>query len=188
MLDENAFGLLLAYHDLEDDEYAGERADFVERYRAFTTLVRERLAAEPPAPRARAVDLGHALYVELLEDGEEHVELIAWLRGFRAALAERDYRTAAFLTYGSAWVEEEPVAASVDCGTVKLLAVSLPSEPFRRALLGEAATHGDEDAGQAGWGPGLYLDVDAVEALGKKPKNAPTILRAGGAAFFRAGS
>lgn len=188
MLDENAFGLLIAYHDLEDDEYAGERADFVERYRAFRELVRARLASEPPARCARAVDLGHAIYVELLEDEDARAELIAWLRGLRAALAERDYRSAAFLTYGSAWVEETPEPDGVDCGTVKLLQASLPSEPFRRALLGEAATHGDEDAGQEGWGPGLYLDVDAVEALGKKPKNAPTVLRAGGAGFFRAGS
>lgn len=188
MLDENAFGLLIAYHDLEDDEYAGERSDFIERYRAFRELVRARLTSEPPARRARALDLGHAVYVELLEDEEERAELIGWLRGFRAALAERDYRTAAFLTYGSAWVEEISGGESVECGAVRLLAVSLPSEPFRRALLGEAASHGDEEAGQEGWGPGLYLDVDAVEALGKKPKNAPTILRSAGAAFFRAGS
>lgn len=187
MLDENAFGLLIAYHDLEDDEYAGERADFVERYRTFVAIVRERLMAEPPAARARALELGHALYVELLAD-DEPVELIAWLRGFRAALAERDYRTAAFLTYGSAWTEESPTAVHVECGVVTLSRASLPSEPLRRALLGEAATHGDEDGGQEGWGPGLYLDVDALDALGRKPKNAPTVLRAGGAAFFRAGS
>jgi hypothetical protein len=187
MLDENAFGLLIAYHHLEDDEYAGERADFVERYRTFAKLVRERLAAQPPAARARAVDLGHALYVELLSD-DEPADLIAWLRGFRALLAEHAYQTAAFLTFGAAWVEEAPGADVVECGSVKLLLASLPSEPLRRALLGEAATHADEDDGEEGWGPGLYLDVDAVEALGRKPKNAPTVLRAGGAAFFRAGS
>jgi len=187
MLDENAFGLLIAYYDLEDDEYSGERDDFVERHRSFAAIVRERLTAEPPAARARAVELGHAVYVELLAD-DEPAELIAWLRACRAAFAERDYRTACFLTYGAAWVAQTPGPTSIELGAVTLVAASLPSEPFRRALLGEAATHGDEDAGQEGWGPGLYLDVDAVEALGRKPKNAPTILRAGGAAFFRAGS
>jgi hypothetical protein len=187
MLDENAFGLLIAYHRLEDDEYAGERADFIERYRTFVKLVREHLAAQPPAPQARAVDFGHAVYVELLGD-DEHADLLAWLRSLRAVLGEHAYQTAAFLTFGGAWVEETPGTAVIECGSVKVLSASLPSEPLRRALLGEAATHGDEDDGREGWGPGLYLDVDAVEALGRRPKNAPTILRAGGAAFFRAGS
>ena len=57
-----------------------------------------------------------------------------------------------------------------------------------RALLAEAATHGDETTVSEGWGPGLYLDLEAVEALGRRPKNTPTILRSGGAEFFRAGS
>ena len=81
-----------------------------------------------------------------------------------------------------------PAAQFVDCGSVKLFRASRPSEPLRRSLLAEAATHGDEQEGTEGWGPGLYLDVEAVEALGRKPKNAPTILRSGGAEFFRAGS
>ena len=65
---------------------------------------------------------------------------------------------------------------------------STASASYLVALLAEAATHGDEQAAVEGWGPGLYLDVEAVEALGRKPKNAPTILRAGGVEFFRAGS
>jgi len=69
---------------------------------------------------------------------------------------------------------------------LKLVNASGPSEPLRRALCADAASRGDQDA--AGWGPGLYLDVDAVEALGRKPKNQPTILRSGGAEYFRAGS
>lgn len=188
MIDENAFGLLISYYDIEDDEYQGEREDFIERYATFTALIRDRLTEKPPGTSARAMDLGYAFYVEL-PDGEQHGDLIAWLRELRATLSEHGFVTAGMLTHGSSWVEEqEPRPDIVDCGTVKLFRASLPSEPLRRSLLAEAATHGDEQAAVEGWGPGLYLDVEAVEALGRKPKNAPTILRAGGAEFFRAGS
>jgi hypothetical protein len=188
MIDENAFGLLIAYFSLEDDEYAGEREDFVERYAAFARIVRERLAEHPPGGGGHAVDLGHALYLELLEDHEPS-DLIGWLKATRSALAEQDYRTAGILSFGSSWVDTEaPRSETVQVGKLTLTRVSLPSEPLRRALLAEAATHGDEETGVEGWGPGLYLDIEAVEALGKKPKNEPTVLRTSGVRFFRAGS
>jgi hypothetical protein len=107
----------------------------------------------------------------------------------RALLAEHDFATAGMLTHGSCWVDEQdPRPDIVDCGTVKLVRASRPSEPLRRCLLAEAATHGSDEAEETGWGPGLYLDLEAVEALGRKPKNTPTILGCGGAEFFRAGS
>ena len=188
MIDENAFGLLLSYFDIEDAEYEGEREDFVERYATFAALVRDRLTEKPPGTNARAIDLGYAFYVEL-PDGEQLADLIGWLRELRATLAEREFLTAGMLTHGSCWVDaEDPRPDIIDCGSVKLFRASRPSEPLRRALLAEAATHGDDEAGVEGWGPGLYLDREAVEALGRKPKNAPTILRSGGAEFFRAGS
>jgi len=188
MIDENAFGLLVSYYDIEDDEYEGEREDFVERYATFTALIRDRLTEKPPGASARAIDLGYAFYIELT-DGEQHGDLITWLREVRATLSEHGFATAGMLTHGSCWVDEQdPRPDIVDCGSVKLFRASRPSEPLRRSLLAEAATHGDEQAAVEGWGPGLYLDVEAVEALGRKPKNAPTILRAGGAEFFRAGS
>jgi hypothetical protein len=188
MIDENAFGLLIAYFSIEDDEYRGERQEFVDRYLRFEGLVRDRLSSHPPGSNARAFDLGFAFYVEL-SDGEQTGDPISWLRELRAGLAEHDYSTAGVLTHGSCWVDEsDPRPDIVDCGSVRLVRASRPSEPLRRALLAEAATHGDETAGTEGWGPGLYLDVEAVEALGRRPKNAPTILRIGGAEFFRAGS
>jgi len=188
MIDENAFGLLVSWFDVEDEEYGGEREQFIERYAAFSARVRDRLSETPPADAARAIDFGHAFYVEL-PDGDQTVELIAWLRELRALLAEHGFATAAMLTHGSSWVDEqEPRPDIVDCGRVKLLRASRPSEPLRRCLLAEAATHGGETDEDEGWGPGLYLDVEAVEALGRKPKNTPTILRSGGAEFFRAGS
>jgi hypothetical protein len=188
MIDENAFGLLISYFDIEDDEYEGEREQFIERYATFTALVRDRLSEKPPGTNARAIDLGYAFYVEL-PDGEQQGDLIGWLRELRATLAEHDYATAGMLTHGSCWVDEQdPRPDIVDCGSVRLVRASRPSEPLRRSLLAEAATHGDEQVGAEGWGPGLYLDVEAVEALGRRPKNTPTILRSGGAEFFRAGS
>jgi hypothetical protein len=188
MIDESAFGLLIAYYGIENDEYAGEPEDFVERYTGFASAWRERLTQASPAASGRALDLGHALYVELLE-GEEAGDPISWLRATRALLAERGFESAGVLTFGATWVDAPGARPELtQAGNLVLLHASLPSEPFRRALLAEAATHGDEDAGIEGWGPGLYLDVDAVEALGRKPKNTPTVLRAGGAQFYRGGS
>lgn len=175
MIDENAFGLLVSYFNIEDDEYAAEREQFVDRYATFAALVRDRLTETPPGTAVRAIDLGYAFYVEL-PDGEQSLDLIAWLRELRATLAEHDYETAGMLTHGSSWVDEQdPRPDVVDCGTVKLVRASRPSEPLRRALLAEAATHGDEQLDLEGWGPGLYLDLEAVEALGRKPKNLSLI-------------
>lgn len=188
MIDENAFGLLISYYNVEADEYEGEREQFVERYATFSAVVRDRLTEQPPGEGARAIDLGHAFYVEL-GDGDQRADLIAWLRELRATLSEHDFLTAGMLTHGSCWVDaEDPRPDIVECGSVKLFRASRPSEPLRRALLAEAATHGDEELEIEGWGPGLYLDLEAVAALGRKPKNAPTVLRSGGAEFFRAGS
>lgn len=188
MIDENAFGLLVSYFGIEEDEYAGEREQFVERYTQFCFLVCERLTENPPGSTVRAIDLGYAFYVEL-PDGEQAGDLIGWLRDLRATLTEHGFDSAGVLTHGSCWVDEhDPRPDIVDCGSVKLFRASRPSEPLRRSLLAEAATHGDPELGAEGWGPGLYLDVEAVEALGRRPKNTPTILRSGGAEFFRAGS
>ena len=187
MIDENAFGLLIAYLSLEDDEYGSEREDFVVRHATFTELVRARLRDNAPGSPARALELGHAYYVEVLE-GEHTGDLIAWLRETRALLNEQGFATAGILTFGSSWLHADETAPHVvELGAVKLSRASGPSEPFRRALSADTAARGDEDGGTAGWGAGLYLDVTAVEALGRKPKNAPTILRSGGAEFFRAG-
>lgn len=188
MLDENAFGLLIAYLSLEDDEYGSEREDFVARHATFTELLRGRLRDQPPGSTARALELGHALYVEVLED-EHAADLIVWLRETRALLSEQGFATAGILTFGSSWLDADETAPhAVELGAVRLAHASGPSEPFRRALSADVAARGDEDGGTAGWGAGLYLDVTAVEALGRKPKNAPTILRSGGAEFFRAGA
>ena len=188
MTDENAFGLLIAYLNIEDDEYAGEREEFVAHHARFTSCLRARLAEQPPSSTARGIELGHALYVEVV-DGEQDRDLISWLRETRSALAEHGYVTAGILTHGGSWRDDaEPRPSVDDVGPVRLVRASGPSEPLRRALLADAAARVDDAGDVAGWGAGLYLDVEAVEALGRKPKNQPTVLRCGGVEFFRAGA
>jgi hypothetical protein len=186
MIDENAFGLLVSYYEIEQDEYGLERDEFVKRYRAFVGAVEECVEALPLGRGVRCLDLGHAVYFELAE-GDETEDPLGWLRLVRARLTARDFVTLGLLTYGSRWVDEPDAAAPpVQLGDVRVLRASLPSEALRRALYGDAAGRQDEDC--PGWGPGLYVDTEALEPLGRKLKNAPTALMASGATFYRFGA
>lgn len=188
MIDEDAFGLLISYLNIEDDEYGGEREDFVMRHSTFRDLVGHRLLSQPPGNGAHAIDLGHSIYIELLE-GNQDGDLIGWLRAVRTELSDSEFVTAGILTYGSSWCDgSDPCPALMDIGAIKMIRASNPSEPLRRALCADAACRGDEEAGDPGWGSGLYLDVEAVETLGRKPKNQPTILRSKGCQYYRAGA
>jgi hypothetical protein len=185
MIDENAFGLLVSYFQIEDDEYGLEPEEFVARYRAFRAALDECIAGLALGQDARAVDLGHAVYLEISE-GDETEDPFHWLRDVRARLGARDFVTVGVLSHGSRWVEEEasdPDAEEAQLGGVRVHRVSLPSEPFRRALYADAASRVDDDC--PGWGPGLYVDAEAIEALKKKLKNVPTALVASGATFYR---
>lgn len=190
MIDENAFGILIAYFDIEDDEYRLDREPFVERFELFRTTLLEYLETTPPGENARAVHLGHALYVEVPE-GDETESPMTWARSARRVLLDRGFVTTGAVTHGSRWVEEETSEAHLgfDQGReARVLHVSTPSEPFRRALYAEAATHAEDEGEAGGWGPGLYVDIEALDALGLKPKNAPTALRIAGATFYRTGA
>lgn len=189
MLDENAFGLLISYFWIENDEYALEPEQFLARLERFRTLVLEAAAEEPPGADATALDLGHAFYFEV-GDGDQVGDPIAWLNRRRARLSEAEIVSAAVLTHGSRWVSAEDgrvVRGSEARGGLQLLRVGGPSEPLRRALDADGASRLDDAEDADGWGPGLYVEVDAVEALGKKFKNAPTPLRAGTGTFYRLG-
>ncbi len=186
MIDENAFGLLISWFDAEDAEYALEREAFVKRFLEFREVGRECLGF-PLGSGLRVLELGHALYVELSE-GDENEDPIVWLKMTRARLSERDFVTAGVLSHGSRWVGEETLPAVEWRGEIALASCSLPSEPLRRALYADTLTRPDEDVDDPGWGPGLYVDTEAVEALGRKLKNAPTPLRAGGATYYRVGA
>lgn len=184
MIDEDAFGILFSYYEVEDDEYGSDdRADFVRRFEAFerlTLLAVEDL--ELPAGH-HVVCLGHAVYVEVA-DREDTPQLFARFRAAAARLSSEGYVNVAVLAHGSRWVDEDAgVQLSIAGEGPSVARISRPSEPLRRALFVSALAQGDEQV--AGWGPGVYADTEALEALGKTPKNAPTVLRAPGAEFFR---
>ncbi len=190
-VDENAFGLLVAYFAVEDDEYALEREEFAERFEAFRLGVYDFAALNPLGEGARALDLGHAMYFEVAA-GDEAGDVLGWMKQLRTSLSDAGFQTLGVITHGSRWVPEEDrfEAHTQAVGTVEVTAWTRPSEPLRRALYAEAASRpsGDDAASEAnGWGAGLYFDTEAVEALGRTPKNAPTALEFAGASFYRVG-
>jgi hypothetical protein len=181
--DENAFGVLIGYHAIEDDEYALEPAEFAARFTAFRDAVRGCVEAFPLAQSATARELGHAVYIEFA-DGDQLEDPITWIKTVRAKLNATELKSVGVLSHGGRWlsdvVEELPSS-----GGVAWLPGSLPSEPLRRALYAETATHGADENDESAWGPGIYVDTEAIEALGRTLKNAPTPLAVAGATFFR---
>lgn len=181
--DENAFGVLLGYHALEDDEYALEPADFAARFAQFRAAVRSCVEAFPLAESLLVRELGHAVYLEFA-DGDQKEDPIAWIKLARARLTGKALVSVGVLSHGGRWLCEAPEAPPELPG-VEWLSVSLPNEPLRRALYAETACHGADENDEAAWGPGLYVDTEAIEALGRALKNAPTPLAVAGATFFR---
>jgi hypothetical protein len=194
IIDENAFGILVSYFGVEDEEYGLQRAEFVKRFELFRQVVRDALRDVPLGAGVRAVDFGHAVYVEVAE-GDQSTSPIGWARQVRERLAERDFDSAVFVTHGSRWVDEDAdsFVSTEHLGDAGLLTISNPSEPLRRAFYADAASRDGgadpdgSDVESRAWGPGLYLDTEAAEALTLAPKNAPTVLSASGAGFYRVG-
>jgi hypothetical protein len=183
--DENAFGVLIGYHALEDDEYRLEPEEFAARFAQFRGAVRACVEAFPLAENVLVRELGHAVYLEFA-DGEQKEDPIGWIKLVRARLTGLELPSVGVLSHGGRWLTqtdemETPPAVS----GVTWLSVSLPNEPLRRALYAETATHPADESDEAAWGPGLYVDTEAVEALGRALKNAPTPLAVAGATFFR---
>lgn len=186
MIDENAFGILICWFDVEDEEYGLSRDDFVERYRAFRKVVTSFVEGRSPG-KAHGADFGHAFYFELAQ-GDESGDPIVWLKSLRAALAEQEFVTIGVLSHGGRWVDVpgELAVGIVRIGELPVARLSASSEPLRRALYADGAAHPvDEDDAEIGWGPGLYVDSEAIEALGRRLKNEPTALVAAGATFYR---
>jgi hypothetical protein len=181
MIDENAFGVLVSWYDIEDAEYGMEPDEFAERWREFVAAWHEALEVFRLGDGAEALDLGHALYVEIA-DGDQAEDPIVWLKMVRARIAEKGFTTVGIVSHGGRWREELP--SEVKCA-IPVTVGARPSEAFRRALFAETATHEDEELAPDGWGPGIYVDSEAIEALGRQLKNAPTPLASGGATFFR---
>jgi hypothetical protein len=210
LIDENAFGVLISYFAVEDDEYGLEREEFAARFEAFRANIRAYLSEFPLGQGAFALDLGHAFYAEVAE-GDQGLNPLTWVKKLRAELLEEEFQTVAVVTHGSRWVDPQgntTTQSTEHLGEFALVTASNPSEPLRRALYADTASRPqdqgeqgnddhehdghdghDSDEGQepSGWGPGVYLDTEAAEALSMTPKNAPTILWSGGAGFYRAG-
>jgi hypothetical protein len=186
VIDENAYGLLISWFDIEDVEYSTEREEFAARYTEFRATLVGCLDAKPLGQNVRALDLGHAFYLELA-DGDEHADPIKWLREVRAQLAELGFNSVNVVCHGGRWVDSEAEAeafARERFGDVLLVRASRPSEPLRKALAAESAAHPIDDE-TPGWGPGLYVESEVIEALGRKLKNAPTALVAADTSFYR---
>jgi hypothetical protein len=184
MIDEDAFGILFSYFDVEDDEYGSdERAEFVERFEAFERTVLDLVARMELGVGHHILCLGHAIYVEVA-DGEHGPDLLSRVRRSSALLTRADFVNVTVLSHGGRWVTPgQPPALSITEGPPRIAHVSRPSEPLRRALDADTMARPDDEID--GWGPGLYADTEALAALGKAPKNAPTVLRARGAQFYR---
>ena len=184
MIDEDAFGILFSYYEVEDDEYGSDdREAFVERFSSFEREALASLGGMALPEDHHIVCLGHAIYAELRDDGDVG-DLLGRVRAASARLSREGFVNVTVLSHGSRWVREgEGVALSLTEEAPRVSRISQPSEPLRRALEAEAFARRDEE--ENGWGPGVYVDTEALEALGKTPKNAPTVLRARGAAFFR---
>jgi hypothetical protein len=187
VVDQNAFGLLVAFFDIEDAEYSLEPEEFVARCQRFRELALAHLRERALANGTTAFDLGHALYFEF-EDGDQLEDPMAWLRALSRRLGDAEFAVVAVLSHGGRWVDEGPgdAASNGASSGPAIVRVTRPSEAFRRALYAEAATHGSE--GDDGWGPGVFVDEEAIGALKRTFRNAPTPLLASGAKFFRLGS
>jgi hypothetical protein len=185
VIDENALGVLISYVALEEDEYeSDDTGPFVARVTDFRGVCLEALKDAAPAANTHALFIGHALYVEVPE-AEQKPKLVSFVRALRERLEERSIATAAVVTFGGRWVEREDVVAVdvVESEHFKWTEVSLPSEPFRKALQVDAAWRDKE----AGWEPGLYFDAEVLEPLGLNLKNQPTPLYIGDTTYFRVG-
>lgn len=182
--DENAFGVLIGYFAIEDDEYRLEAGEFSARFVEFRNALRGCLETFPLAKSAVVREFGHAVYVEFA-DGDQAEDPIAWIKLVRARLNALEFVSLGVLSHGGRWLAEASEPAPPELPGLQWQPVSLPSEPLRRALYAETASHGDDDDDERAWGPGIYVDTEAVEALGRTLKNAPTPLSVAGATFFR---
>lgn len=229
MIDENAFGVLIAHYDLESVEYSLSEVAFLEYLARFAEVVAGRLAAQPLSGELRRIELGHALYLEFA-DGDQQVDPIGWLRSVRQALIDADLPNICVLTAGGRWIPGTHEAAtseaessrdldgtharesgawrvgspaevedsSAQASPMPLVDPRLgdeaattfgPSEALRKAFAAEAfAQPTTSEGSDGGWGPGLYVEKDAIEQLGKNLRNAPTALPVLSATFYRIGT
>src|SRR5512145_1227647 len=140
VIDENAFGILIAHYDLESTEYSLGEDAFLEYMARFSALVERGLAEQPLSEALRQLDLGHAIYLEFA-DGDQQMDPITWARTMRQSLIEADIPNVCVLTAGGRWgseveiqppepstVEVEPLQSSNSARESGSWRVSTPSE------------------------------------------------------------
>ncbi|HEY5957270.1 MAG TPA: hypothetical protein VIV60_11980 [Polyangiaceae bacterium] len=188
MIDENAFGVLIAIFDPEDAEYSLENAAFLDFLGRFARAIETRLGEQPLAEGLRRLDLGHAQYLEFA-DGDQSVDPIVWVRQTRQRLIDADLPNLCVLAAGGRWIDS-PATDEAPTGTSSEYSVTVgPSEPLRKALAAEAFAQPTTSAEtDDSWGPGLYVEKDAIEQLGKSLKNTPTALPVLSTLFYRIGA
>lgn len=190
MNDENAFGVLVAHYDLENIEYALETSVFLEYLGRFAAVIDAALEQRPLAVNLRQVELGHGRFLEFAE-GDQAESPITWIREMRQRLVEADLPNVCLLTAGGRWLRDPEPNEDVEAEGPLTRMTYGPSEPLRKALAAEALaqpTAAVGDASETGWGPGLYVDQEVIERLGKSLKNAPTALPVLSTVFYRIGN
>jgi hypothetical protein len=191
LIDENAFGVLIAHYDLESIEYDMAPEVFIEYLGRFSRLVEERISLSPLATFLRKVELGHAYYFEFA-DGDQLIDPITWVRETRKTFVANDLPNVCVLCEGGRWVDERPVDASMAAEPSQDPRPICfgPSEPLRKALATESLAQPTtaKEPEEVGFGPGLYVEKDAIERLGKSLKNVPTALPVLSSVFYRIGT
>ena len=185
MIDVNAFGIWVSWFDAEEVEYSQSSEKFPPHVLVFRSAIADFLQREPLGRGVRAIDFGTAVYIEVV-DGEQTTDLFTWVRNLRSFLKDGDWNTFAVVAHGGSWLTCEMDDYPKQVGDVTILANFGPSDPYRKVVAAEMMSHDDDD-GEEGWGVGLFVDVDALDALGRKLKNAPTVLYAGDGQFYRVG-
>lgn len=104
MIDENTFGVLVSWYDIEDAEYGMEPEEFAERWREFGSAWRDALTVFQLGEGAHALDLGHAVYIEIA-DGDQTEDPIVWLKMVRARIAEKGFTTVGVVSHGGRFRE-----------------------------------------------------------------------------------
>ena len=194
LIEGNAFGVFaVLYDDVDPKEYArdprqpapGEqiRESFSVAFARFREVLLDSADAVPFGNGVVALDLGNALYFEV-GDGDHTVDPITWSKSLSLAL--EGFRLSVILTHGHRSLDAEANArpeAEQTQRNYRLLRVAHRSEPLKRAVLASALCNATNNTRR--WTPALYVDTLAVQALGKTPKNQPTLLRAADSSFYR---
>src|ERR1043166_8721054 len=129
MIDEDAFGVLFSYYELEDDEYGSdEREEFVRRFESFERAALGIVQALALPGDPHVVCFGHAVYAEF-RDETPAPDLLRALRMASSRLAAEGFVNATVLSYGARWVRSDAAPElSLSETAPRIARISRPSE------------------------------------------------------------